>query len=146
VRRVANQPGIESARHNPPGESASGKFGVNCWGGCSILTTLKTGHCNCTHARGSATRSQISHSGLSTIDFPSRKKIAAAGFAPAAQSHSFTGSVLRLLFPSPRRVTAGDHKRDQDGNKNSKLQHVPHAFLRRPAWGGIRSCAVTPAA
>jgi hypothetical protein len=51
---------------------------------------------------------------------------------------------FRCLFSNARRQTAYDHKRDQDGNKNSKLQHVPHAFLRRPAWGGIKSCAVTP--
>jgi hypothetical protein len=33
----------------------------------------------------------------------------------------------RRLFLSPRRQTADEHKRDQDGNKNSKLQRVHHA-------------------
>jgi hypothetical protein len=81
-------------------------------------------------------------------DFPFRQSNNAAGIAPAAQSagpsprgiQSFTGSMLRSLFRSPRRHTAADHKRDHDGKKDSEFHH---AFLRRPAWGGIKSCAVT---
>jgi hypothetical protein len=80
-----------------------------------------------------------------------KQKITAAGIAPAAQSaepsprgiQSVTGPVLRRLFRCPRRHTAADHKRDHDGKKDSEFHH---AFLRRPAWGGIKSCAVTRAA
>ena len=37
---------------------------------------------------------------------------------------------VRRLFRSPRHQTAADHKRQQDGNKDSKFQIVQHAFLR----------------
>ena len=37
---------------------------------------------------------------------------------------------VRRLFRSPRHQTAADHKRQQDGNKDSKFQIVHHAFLR----------------
>ena len=54
--------------HNPPKRiSKRGIWGKLLGWVCSKLTTLKIGHCECTHACGSATRSQISHSGLSTI-------------------------------------------------------------------------------
>ena len=49
---------------------------------------------------------------------------------------------VRGLFRSPRHQTAADHKRQQDGNKDSQFQIVHHAFLRvrggapqSGAWG-----------
>src|SRR5271169_704967 len=70
-----------------------------------------------------------------------RKKISAAGIAPAAQSaepsprgiQSFTGSLLRSLFRSPRRQTAADHKCDHDGKKDSKFHHA-HSPSPRMGW------------
>jgi hypothetical protein len=37
---------------------------------------------------------------------------------------------VRRLFRSPRHQTAADHKRHQNGKKDSQLQIVRHAFLR----------------
>jgi hypothetical protein len=37
---------------------------------------------------------------------------------------------VRRLFRNPRHQTAADHKRHQDGKKDSQLQIVRHAFLR----------------
>jgi hypothetical protein len=51
---------------------------------------------------------------------------------------------VRRPFRSPRRQTAYDHKRDQDRKKDSKFQRVLHAFLRRPAWGGIKVLRSNP--
>ena len=42
---------------------------------------------------------------------------------------------VRCLFRSPRRQTAYDHKRNQDGNKDSKFQLVHHAFSPSPCMG-----------
>jgi hypothetical protein len=54
--------------HNPPRRiSKRGIWSKLLGWVCSKLTTLKTGHCDCAHARNSATRSQIAHMGLSTI-------------------------------------------------------------------------------
>ena len=54
--------------HNPPGRiSKRGIWGKLLGWVCSKLTTLKIGHCDCTHACTSATRSQISQTGLLTI-------------------------------------------------------------------------------
>ena len=39
------------------------------------------------------------------------------------------------LFRCSRRQTADDYKRDQNGNKNSKLQHVHHAHSPSPGMG-----------
>jgi len=67
-----------------------------------------------------------------------RQKMATARIAPAASAagpFALRRSVLhrasvRGLFRSPRHQTAADHKRQQDGNKDSQFQIVHHALLR----------------
>ena len=50
----------------------------------------------------------------------------------------FPRTRFRRLIPSPRCQTADDHKRDQDGSKESQFQTIPHpdssSPLNRPGW------------
>jgi hypothetical protein len=39
----------------------------------------------------------------------------------------FRWSRFRRLFPSPRRQTADEHKRDQDNSKDSQFETIHHA-------------------
>ena len=64
--------------------------------------------------------------------FGCRTLVSAGAQLTATTGLFFRRAYFWLLFPSPRRHAAYDHKRDQDGKKDSQFQLVRHAFLRQP--------------
>jgi hypothetical protein len=47
------------------------------------------------------------------------------------QSSILLRAGVKRLVRGPRNQTAADHKREQDGKKDSKFQIIGHTFLRR---------------
>ena len=112
--------------HNPPKRISKRRIWGKLLGWvCSKLTTLKIGHCECTHARGSATRSQISRSGLSTIGVS--RPLCVRGTPKLVQyqlargaGHSISASLAFALFNQPL-------------SRSASLETLMRAFLAQVA-------------